>query len=86
MRLGIFIVGVMAAVSAAAQVMTDDLQDRAVEWTQEYLRVNTVNPPGNEIAGREVSGEHLRRRRYYLRDGGVRTRTGQYLGSAERRR
>ena len=51
MRLGIFIVGVMAAVSAAAQVVTDDLQDRAVEWTQEYLRVNTVNPPGNEIAG-----------------------------------
>ena len=44
MRLGIFIVGVMAAVSAAAQVVTDDLQDRAVEWTQEYLRVNTVNP------------------------------------------
>ena len=35
MRLGIFIVGVMAAVSAAAQVVTDDLQDRAVEWTQE---------------------------------------------------
>jgi acetylornithine deacetylase/succinyl-diaminopimelate desuccinylase-like protein len=52
MRLyGIFIASLLAAGSVHAQVVTDDLQDRAVEWTQAYLRVNTVNPPGNEIAG-----------------------------------
>ncbi len=49
--IGILIAGVLIAPSAAAQVGTEDLQDRAVEWVQEYLRVDTINPPGNEIAG-----------------------------------
>lgn len=29
------------------------LQDEAIEWLQQYLRVNTINPPGNETAGAE---------------------------------
>ncbi len=24
------------------------LQDEAVQWLQEYIRINTTNPPGNE--------------------------------------
>ena len=45
------VVVVLLAVPAAAQVEPSDLQDRAVEWLQEYIRVDTTNPPGNEIAG-----------------------------------
>lgn len=29
------------------------LQNEAVGWLQEYIRINTINPPGNEIAGAE---------------------------------
>ncbi|HSG47898.1 MAG TPA: M20/M25/M40 family metallo-hydrolase [Longimicrobiales bacterium] len=35
----------------AQQVDLATLQDEAVAWVQEYLRINTMNPPGNEIAG-----------------------------------
>lgn len=41
----------LAPAPAAAQVDLEALQDEAVRWLQEYVRVNTVNPPGNEIAG-----------------------------------
>ena len=41
----------LAAAPAAGQVAPVDLGDRAVEWLQEYIRIDTVNPPGNEIAG-----------------------------------
>ena len=34
-----------------AQGDTVALEDEAVEWLQDYIRVNTINPPGNEIAG-----------------------------------
>jgi len=36
---------------AGQEVDLDALQDEAVDWLRGYLRVNTVNPPGNEIAG-----------------------------------
>jgi acetylornithine deacetylase/succinyl-diaminopimelate desuccinylase-like protein len=38
---------------AAAQAAIDmgALQNQAVGWLQEYIRVNTINPPGNEILG-----------------------------------
>ena len=39
------------ATPASAQVGASALQDEAVNWLQTYLRVNTINPPGNEIAG-----------------------------------
>ena len=51
MRLGALAAGLLAAAPAAGQVAPADLQDRAVEWLQEYIRIDTVNPPGNEIAG-----------------------------------
>ncbi len=38
---------------AAAQIDLAALQDEAVAWLQEYIRVNTINPPGNETAGAE---------------------------------
>jgi len=36
-----------------AQLDLEALQDEAVEWVQEYIRLNTINPPGNEILGAE---------------------------------
>ena len=49
--LGALAAGFLGAVSAAAQVAPADLPDQAVEWLQEYIRIDTVNPPGNETAG-----------------------------------
>jgi len=43
-------VGAPAAL-AAQPVDLDALKDRAVERTRAYLRVNTINPPGNEVRG-----------------------------------
>ena len=50
-RLGVLAVALLAAAPAAAQVAPADLPDRAVEWLREYIRIDTVNPPGNETAG-----------------------------------
>lgn len=50
-RFLIFGVSLLMAMPATAQVSGGNLQDQAVEWLQEYIRTNTVNPPGNEIAG-----------------------------------
>lgn len=49
--LAAFATGLLGAASAAAQPAAADLPDRAVEWLREYIRIDTVNPPGNEIAG-----------------------------------
>ena len=35
----------------SAQIDVEALQDEAVEWLQEYIRLNTINPPGNETLG-----------------------------------
>lgn len=37
----------------AAQLDLPALQDEAVEWLQEYIGINTINPPGNETRGAE---------------------------------
>jgi len=37
----------------SAQLDLAALQDEALAWLQEYLRIDTVNPPGNEIRGAE---------------------------------
>lgn len=44
---------VCAAGPANAQTSVDiaQLQDEAVQWLRDYIRVNTINPPGNEIEG-----------------------------------
>jgi acetylornithine deacetylase/succinyl-diaminopimelate desuccinylase-like protein len=39
------------ATELRAQLDLEPLQDEAVAWLQEYIRLNTINPPGNEIAG-----------------------------------
>jgi acetylornithine deacetylase/succinyl-diaminopimelate desuccinylase-like protein len=38
---------------AAAQLDLAALQDEAVGWLQEYIGINTINPPGNETRGAE---------------------------------
>jgi len=43
----------MAPTAVAAQFDLAALQDEAVGWVQEYIGVNTVNPPGNETRGAE---------------------------------
>ena len=35
----------------SAQIDLEALQDEAVQWLQEYIRLNTINPPGNETLG-----------------------------------
>lgn len=44
---GIGICGMLLYVSQA-QAQTASLENRAVEWLQEFVRVDTINPPGNE--------------------------------------
>ena len=39
--------------ASVAQFDLESLQDEAVQWLQEYIRINTTNPPGNEIAAAE---------------------------------
>ncbi len=43
----------LVAAPASAQIRSSTLQDEAVKWLQAYLRVDTINPPGNETAGVE---------------------------------
>jgi len=42
---------VVAPRAAAQQVDLKALQDEAVAWLQDYIRLDTQNPPGNEILG-----------------------------------
>jgi len=44
----------LAPAPALAQVDLASLQDEAVRWLQEYIRIDTINPPGNEIRGAEL--------------------------------
>lgn len=50
-HLAVLMFSLLVAAPAAAQVDPSVLQGEAVGWLQGYLRVNTINPPGNEIAG-----------------------------------
>jgi len=43
----------LAPTPADAQVDLASLQNEAVQWLQQYIRIDTVNPPGNEIRGAE---------------------------------
>jgi acetylornithine deacetylase/succinyl-diaminopimelate desuccinylase-like protein len=45
------------ALTSAQQVDLAALQDEAVRWLQEYIRLDTQNPPGNEILGAEFFAE-----------------------------
>ena len=51
----------LVALPARAQVNLGTLQDEAVTWLQRYIRIDTVNPPGNEIAGARFLAEILQR-------------------------
>jgi acetylornithine deacetylase/succinyl-diaminopimelate desuccinylase-like protein len=57
-RLLVCLAASISAASAGAQeVDLSGLQDEAVRWLQEYLRLDTQNPPGNEILGAEFFAE-----------------------------
>jgi acetylornithine deacetylase/succinyl-diaminopimelate desuccinylase-like protein len=43
----------LAPTPAFAQVDLASLQDEAVQWLQDYIRIDTINPPGNESRGAE---------------------------------
>ena len=51
----LLLASVVSATPVRAQEALDleSLKDEAVAWLQEYIRINTVNPPGNETAGAE---------------------------------
>ena len=42
---------VLVAAPASAQIPAPVVQDEAIRWLQSYIRVDTINPPGNETAG-----------------------------------
>ena len=71
--------------SASAQVREPALQDEAVAWLQSYLRVDTINPPGNEAAGVQFFKTILDRRGNSLRHGRIGAWTRQHLGAARGR-
>lgn len=50
-RLTIVVLALLAATPATGQITAGDLPERSVDWLQAYLQVDTINPPGNEIAG-----------------------------------
>ncbi|NNF12304.1 MAG: M20/M25/M40 family metallo-hydrolase [Gemmatimonadetes bacterium] len=59
-RASILVALFLAAVAPApgsAQLDLASLQDEAVGWLQEYIRINTINPPGNETRGAEFFAE-----------------------------
>ena len=47
------VLGLFLIVSSSGPVQVDQsaVQGEAVAWLQSYIRINTINPPGNEIAG-----------------------------------
>jgi acetylornithine deacetylase/succinyl-diaminopimelate desuccinylase-like protein len=49
--LGMAMAAWLVGTSTVSAQSIEDLQERAVQWLQAYLRVDTINPPGNEIAG-----------------------------------
>ena len=55
--LGPLIASVLATSPANAQIESSDLQSQAVDWLQQYIRVDTINPPGNETAGARFLAE-----------------------------
>jgi acetylornithine deacetylase/succinyl-diaminopimelate desuccinylase-like protein len=60
-RVPILIASLLVALPAGAQVGLGTLPDEAVTWLQQYIRVDTVNPPGNEIAGARFLAQILQK-------------------------
>ena len=50
-RSALAMVCLLVAAPVSAQGPATVLQDQAVRWLQSYIRVDTINPPGNEAAG-----------------------------------
>ena len=49
--------GAARPIAAQAPVDLEALQDEAVLWLQDYIQINTMNPPGNETRGAEFFAE-----------------------------
>lgn len=56
-RVAALVLCLVPAAPASAQIDLAALQDESVEWVQEYIRLNTINPPGNEILGARFFAE-----------------------------
>jgi acetylornithine deacetylase/succinyl-diaminopimelate desuccinylase-like protein len=53
-RVALFLVLWLAVARCAfAQLDVGPLQDEAVRWLQAYIRIDTINPRGNEASGVE---------------------------------
>ena len=51
------LLGAISASDLTAQIDLEALQDEAVGWLQDYIRINTINPPGNETRGARFFAE-----------------------------
>ncbi len=80
----LLLICVLAATPASAQARESALQDEAVKWLQAYLRVDTINPPGNEAAGVQFFKAILDAEGIAVRDGGIGAGPRQYLGAPRR--
>jgi len=47
----VVLLGATTAPALSAQIDLEALQDEAVGWVREYIQINTINPPGNEVRG-----------------------------------
>lgn len=47
----VLVLCLLTSIPCTAQVSESGLQTEAVTWLQSYLRIDTINPPGNEAAG-----------------------------------
>ena len=47
----VLIISTGMANRATGQALTTGLPEQAIGWLQDYLRIDTINPPGNEVAG-----------------------------------
>ena len=59
-------------------------QDMAVDLMQQYLRINTSNPPGNEIEAARFLKENLRSARNSERDIRVQARSRKHHRAPQR--
>jgi len=52
---------VMSGAACAAEINWDDVEKQATQFLSAYIKVNTTNPPGNEIAAARFLAERFRK-------------------------
>ena len=74
--------------SRISDVHLREYSDLAESWMQQYLRIDTTNPPGNELRGVEffkkiLDDEGIENRVFEISPGRGDPRTGRFHRSAE---